>query len=151
MDEPNRDDEGSAPACMQDRRLPPERLNSTCFCSSLDRQALQHALADELGGGELYALVEQRCPYLFAARPVFVSETQARRIDELVHAIEAVLALPAYRRLVLENAPDIARHDPGGPIVAEANDPRQPAVPRHRHRLRPWILRQEAVPEGLIV
>lgn len=99
---------------MQGSRLPAEKLNSTCFCSSLDRDALKHALADELGGESLYALVEQRCPYLFAARPVFMSETQARHSEELVQAIESVLAMPAYRQLVLENAPDIARHDPGG-------------------------------------
>jgi hypothetical protein len=94
--------------------LPAERLNSTCFCSSLDREALKHALADELGGEDVYALVEQRCPYLFSARPVFVSETQSRRTAEVVRAIESVVAMPAYRQLVLKNAPEIARRDPGG-------------------------------------
>jgi hypothetical protein len=114
MDETKQDDDGIEPVSRQDRRMPAETLNSTCFCSSLDRDALKHALADELGGDTLYALVEQRCPYLFSARPVFVSESQAGRIDELVHAIESVVAMPSYRQRVLELAPEIARCDPGG-------------------------------------
>jgi hypothetical protein len=95
--------------------LPVNALNSGCFCSSLDRDALKHALADELGDDALFRLVEERCPYLFSARPVFVSQAQAWRVKEVVRAIESVVAMPAYRQLVLENAADIARHDPGGP------------------------------------
>jgi hypothetical protein len=114
MDETKQGDDGIAPVSAQGCRLPAEKLNSTCFCSSLDQGALRHALADELGGDTLYALVEQRCPYLFSARPVFVSESQATRIDELVRAVESVVAMPAYRQRVLAHAPDIAQHDPGG-------------------------------------
>lgn len=94
--------------------LPAERINSNCFCSSLDKTALRDALAGELGGDELFELIEQRCPYLFSTRPIFVSDTQAKRIEEVVAAIESVIAMPAYRQLVLANAPEIARHDPGG-------------------------------------
>lgn len=95
--------------------LPAQMLNSGCFCSSLDKNSLTHALTDELGDDALFRLVEERCPYLFSARPVFVSQAQAARIKEVVRAVESVVAMPAYRRLVLENAADIARHDPGGP------------------------------------
>jgi hypothetical protein len=114
MEETKHSDVGAEDAGAQEDRMPAERLNSSCFCSSLDRAALKHALADELGGDALYALVEQRCPYLFSARPVFVSESQSSRIVEVVQAIESVIAMPAYRQLVLENAPEIARRDPGG-------------------------------------
>lgn len=114
MDETKQDNEGALCVGTRENRLPAERLNSTCYCSSLDRQALKHALADELGGESLYTLIEQRCPYLFSARPVFVAESQSRHIAEVVRAIESVIAMPAYRQLVLENAPDIARRDPGG-------------------------------------
>lgn len=109
---PQYDDIGAT--CAQECSLPAAKLNSTCFCSSLDRNALQHALADELGGHDLFALVEERCPYLFSARPVFISDSQAVRIEALVGAIEAVVAMPAYRQRVLEGAPEIARRDPGG-------------------------------------
>lgn len=36
------------------------------------------------------------------------------RMAQVVHAIESVVALPAYRDDVLATAPAIARHDPGG-------------------------------------
>lgn len=53
-----------------------ERMNSKCFCVSLDEAALRDALASELGSPELLALVEERCPFLFSARPVFISNSQ---------------------------------------------------------------------------
>lgn len=91
-----------------------QRMNSKCFCVSLDQAALRDALASELGSPELLALVEERCPYLFSARPVFISDSQTERMAEVVRAIESVVALPAYRSRVLDGAPAIARHDPGG-------------------------------------
>jgi hypothetical protein len=91
-----------------------ERLNNKCFCVSLDQAALRDALASELGSPELLALVEERCPYLFSARPVFISDSQTRRMADVVHAVESVVMLPAYQKLVLEGAPAIARHDPRG-------------------------------------
>lgn len=59
-------------------------------------------------------MVQERCPFLFAARPVFVSDRQATNMAAVVRAIEAVVALPSYREHVLADAPSIARHDPGG-------------------------------------
>jgi len=91
-----------------------ERLNNKCFCMSLDHAALRDALAGELGSPELLALVEERCPYLFSARPVFISDSHAERMANVVRAVESVVALPAYRSRVLEGAPAIVRHDPGG-------------------------------------
>ena len=90
------------------------RLNSHCFCVSLDHDALRGALASELGSPELLALVEERCPYLFSARPVFISDSQTERMANVVRAVESVVMLPAYRSHVLEHAPALARHDPGG-------------------------------------
>jgi hypothetical protein len=91
-----------------------ERLNNKCFCVSLDRALLKDALASELGSPELLALVEERCPYLFSAQPVFISDSQTERMANVVRAVESVVMLPAYRSHVLEGAPAIARHDPGG-------------------------------------
>lgn len=91
-----------------------EFLNSECFCVSLDRQALKEALAKELGTPELAALVEERCPYLFSARPVFVSESQSRQMAEIIDAVESVVSLPAYQEYVLSSAPAVARHHAQG-------------------------------------
>lgn len=88
-------------------------LNRQCFCVSLDPQALRDALASEFAGGELFELVRERCPHLFASSPVFVSRDHLQRMAEVIRAIESVVAMPAYRQHVLERAPDIARFDPG--------------------------------------
>lgn len=91
-----------------------ESLNSDCFCISLDRAALRVALESSIGQPGLFELVRQRCPYLFAARPVFVSHAHMARMARLIEAIESVVALPAYREAVLAQSPAIARHEPGG-------------------------------------
>jgi hypothetical protein len=93
-----------------------EALNSECFCISLDQDALRRALESEIGQPGLFELVQQRCPYLFAARPIFVSRPHLERMAALVRAVESVVALPAYREAVLSQAPPIARHDPGGAL-----------------------------------
>ncbi|MEO7057367.1 MAG: hypothetical protein ABI281_06495 [Caldimonas sp.] len=91
-----------------------EVLNSECFCISLNPEALRQALESDIGQPGLYELIGERCPYLFAARPVFVSHAHMARMARVVQAIESVIALPAYRSEVLAAAPPIARHDPGG-------------------------------------
>jgi hypothetical protein len=93
-----------------------EALNSECFCISLDEKALRSALESEIGQPGLFELVQERCPYLFAARPVFVSQAHMSRMAQVVRAVESVVALPAWREEVLAGAPPIARHDPGGAL-----------------------------------
>ncbi|BDI03473.1 hypothetical protein [Sphaerotilus microaerophilus] len=91
-------------------------LNRACFCASLDPAALSRALDAELGRPGLAALVRERCPYLFAAQPVFVAPEQVLRMAQVVRAVEAVAALPAWRERALADAPAIARLPaPGGP------------------------------------
>ncbi|WP_256588993.1 hypothetical protein [Pseudomonas sp. BBP2017] len=91
-----------------------EALNNRCFCISLSEQALRSALESEIGQPGLLELIRQRCPYLFAALPVFVSGDHLSRMGNLIRAIESVIALPVYREQALASAPAIARHDPGG-------------------------------------
>ena len=97
---------GEAPVSIQE-------LNSGCFCVSLDDEALSRALQAQFGSPEIVQLVRERCPYLFSARPVFVSHAHMDRMARVVRAVETVVALPAYRDLVLARAPEIARHAPG--------------------------------------
>jgi hypothetical protein len=89
-------------------------LNRECFCISLDEPALARALESELGRPGLAELVRERCPHLFAARPVFVGRAQLQRMAQVVRAIESVVALPAFREEVLAAAPAIARLGAGG-------------------------------------
>jgi hypothetical protein len=90
-----------------------QALNSGCFCVSLDDEALSRALQAQFGAPEIVELVRERCPYLFSARPVFVSHAHMERMARVVRAVESVVAMPAYRELVLARAPEIARQAPG--------------------------------------
>ena len=98
-------------AATQQQALPDanEALNQACFCFSLDSAALALALDSELGQPGLSELVRERCPYMFAARPVFVAASQLARMAQVVRAVESVVALPAYHEQVLAAAPAIAR------------------------------------------
>jgi len=90
-----------------------EALNTGCFCVSLDCEALRRAMDREPAARGLSQLIEERCPHLFAALPVFVSRRYVDEMAKLVAAVEEVAALPAYRKEVLSYAPQIARRDPG--------------------------------------
>lgn len=91
-----------------------QTLNSECFCISLDTAQLRAALESEVGQPGLFELIHERCPYLFAARPVFLSRQQMARMAQVVKAAQSVVAMPAYREEILAAAPAIARHAPGG-------------------------------------
>lgn len=91
-----------------------ELLNSNCFCISLEDGAVKRALKEELAAPEIFSLIEERCPHLFSARPVFISASQAARMAQVVNAIESVVAMPSYRAEIFAHAPEIARHEPGG-------------------------------------
>ena len=91
-----------------------ETLNQGCHCLTLDPDALARALDAELGEAGLSALVRERCPFVFAAQPVFIAGAHRRRMAEVVRAIESVVALPAWRERVLAEAPETARLHPDG-------------------------------------
>lgn len=93
-------------------------LNSACFCFSLDSKALARALDSELGQPGLSDMVRQRCPFLFAALPVFVATPQLHRMAQVMQAVESVVTIPEYREQVLDAAPAIARLGTRGPLGA---------------------------------
>ncbi len=90
-----------------------DALNAGCFCASLDEQLLAQALEAEFGSPEIVRLVRERCPYLYSAHPVFVSGERMRQMGRVIAAVESVVALPAYRELVLGRSPQIAAHATG--------------------------------------
>jgi hypothetical protein len=90
-----------------------EKLNRDCFCVSLDREGLRKALETDPAAQGLHRMIEERCPHLFAALPVFVSRRHVDEMAGVIGAVEEVVALPAYREATLGWAPEIARHDPG--------------------------------------
>ncbi|MDP3608086.1 MAG: hypothetical protein Q8R74_03330 [Methylophilus sp.] len=106
---------GQQPACdIQSEILGIESLNNNCFCISLDSDALKRELEMDPETHDLYPLILEKCPHLFAAMPVFVSRHHLDRMAAIVSAAQTVIALPAFREVVLEWAPKIAHYDAGG-------------------------------------
>jgi len=91
-----------------------ESLNRDCFCISLDRDALKRALQADPETNDLYQLIRDRCPHLFANLPVFISARHLDQMAAVIRAVEAVVSFPAYRDTVLAWAPPIARFQPAG-------------------------------------
>ena len=92
------------------RRGAIEVLNRECLCLTLDNASLARALDSLLGLPGLSEMVRERCPFVFAAQPVFVAAQQLQRMATVVRAIESVVALPGYQEQVLSAAPPITRH-----------------------------------------
>ena len=89
------------------------RLNQTCFCITLDRDALCEALEREAGDPEFCAAFIRKRPHLFSSVPVFLPEPAIAGMHKVVAAIEATAQLPGYRSAVLSWAPGIAHADHG--------------------------------------
>lgn len=90
-----------------------ETLNRDCSCITMSREALRRALESDSALDGLYRLVSDERPHLFSQTAYFVSRRQIERMAEIVQAVEAVVALPAYQERVIEWAPESARFDPG--------------------------------------
>lgn len=86
-----------------------EALNAACQCVSLDRAALDHALADAAGAPDFFEKHIVPRPNLFASTAVFMARRDAAAMMDIVAAIEAIAQAPGYREAVLARAPDSAR------------------------------------------
>ena len=93
-----------------------EALNSECFCITLDEDALRNALESKIGRPGLFELIAERCPYLFSARPVFISRAHAERMQRVIQAIESVVAMPGYQQEVLGRSPALAQTSGDGSL-----------------------------------
>jgi hypothetical protein len=68
-------------------------LNGECLdWAGMDGEALQQALQAQ--GGVWYGLVKERCPYVFAAAPVFITELQLQQMKAVIAAVEEVVGAP---------------------------------------------------------
>lgn len=88
-------------------------LNRDCFCATLGAEALHRTLENDHALRGLSRVIADERPHLFAKTSYFVSHRQTERMAELIHAVESVVALPAYRTRALAWAPQIAQFDPG--------------------------------------
>lgn len=93
-----------------------DHLNRGCACRFLDHDKLQQQLEAEPSMLGLAAEIAQTRPNLFSATMVFITPAQRQQIQQIVSAVEQVVALPAWQDLALAQAPEIARivHGPEG-------------------------------------
>ncbi|MBP7817126.1 MAG: hypothetical protein KA085_13430 [Phenylobacterium sp.] len=88
-------------------------LNRECFCVTLDNASLLTAIQAEASDPDLAAALLVARPHLFATMPVFLAQHDLKAMLDLIAAVEATAADPAYQAQVLAWAPAIAEHDFG--------------------------------------
>lgn len=88
------------------------QLNSQCHCVSLNREAIRMELSQQQDDNNLYQMIIEDRPNLFAESAVFVTDTCIKKQQEIIIAVESVIALPAYQQRVLVYAPDAAKFIP---------------------------------------
>ena len=91
-----------------------ESLNSSCFCVSLDVDALKHEFETDSETRSVYPLILDKGPHLFAALPVFVSRLHLDEMAAIIQAAQTVISMRSYQETALARAPQIARFDAGG-------------------------------------
>jgi len=89
-----------------------EQLNSQCRCVSLNREAMYAELWQQQDNTNLYRMIVEERPHLFAESAVFVTDTCIQRQHDIIAALESVIALPAYQERVLAYAPGAAKFIP---------------------------------------
>lgn len=89
-----------------------ELLNSNCRCLSLNRQSLRAELVKPELTDDLYRMIVEERPSLFAESAVFMSESSLNEQLDIIAALERVIALPGYRRRVLAEASETAQFVP---------------------------------------
>jgi hypothetical protein len=77
-----------------------ERLNRTCLCITLDRDALCRALEREAGDSEFCKTFVRARTNLFSNLPVFLPAPALAKMHRIVTAIEAAARLPGYRSAI---------------------------------------------------
>jgi len=92
-----------------------EDLNRSCYCLSVDVEALRLSLREDLKQHQLSDEMITTHPHLFASVPMFVSRVHLDRMAHVIGAVEAVVASAHFQELALAWAPDVARFDPKTP------------------------------------
>lgn len=83
-------------------------LNRDCACIGVDATRLRDELARAADDAEFHRALSASHPHLYAASIVFVSQANMQRMQQVIAAVERVLALPAYAAAVGAWAPAIA-------------------------------------------
>jgi hypothetical protein len=90
-----------------------DRFNQSCFCITLDREALAAAMQSAAGDSTFYDVHVASRSHLFSGVPVFLPEPDRAAMMAIVDAIEATARTEAYKAAVLSWAPGISQRDFG--------------------------------------
>ncbi len=91
-------------------------LNGECSdWAGMDGDALQSALQSQ--GADWHGLVSERCPHLFAAVPVFISELQLRQMRAVIGAVEEVVGAPPAGALGVFYGYDFHLNEQGAHLI----------------------------------
>lgn len=88
-------------------------LNRDCLCVTLNQEVLHRNLYGTSRLQKSKNTMPKVSLHMFAKTPYFISSRQTERMAELIHAIESVISLPAYKKQAFAWAPQIAHFDPG--------------------------------------
>lgn len=89
------------------------QFNQSCFCITLDRDAMAGAMEIAAGEPAFYDTHIRSRPHLFSNVPVFLPESDRNVMLAIVQAIEATTRVPSFREVVLASAPEVSRRDFG--------------------------------------
>lgn len=94
-------------------------LNRSCFCISLDRQAMADAMRNASGDDSFFVKHISNRPHLFSNLPVFLPRPDLDSMLATVAAIEDVARRPDYQEAAASWIPTIARqnHGPHGAFM----------------------------------
>lgn len=90
-----------------------EKLNRDCHCVTVDEKRLERELEASSATSGLFTSMRERQPHLFSAFSVFLTRAHVHRMQQVVSAVETVLANTRAREEILDAAPAIARADAG--------------------------------------
>ncbi len=99
-----------------------ERLNRECFCIGTDVTALHDWIDADLRSHGIDASIADSHPHLFSSLPVFVTRGHIEQMQQVIRAVESVIATDAYRTLALAAAPSIALRAPAAHGVLQSYD-----------------------------
>ena len=85
-----------------------EQFNKSCRCIALNRHVLRTELAGICDSPDLYKMLIEERPGLFAESAVFLNSDVYTRQLQIIAALERVIAMPAYQQQVLAQAPTSA-------------------------------------------
>lgn len=100
---------GATDAQMDAIRSLAGSLNRDCACYSLDMAALQQTLQTDSVLSSWWPRWQETHAHLFSATGLFISQRQLQAMQEAVRVLHEVMGLPAWRKLVMAQAPQVAR------------------------------------------